>query len=170
MKLLCCQGVVIGQWTNEHKHTWFHLIGKTSASSDLSSTMSCVEIVLHHNFITWQPFFGNLTVSLLFHDLKKTSSVNIQLPEKDQNFTSNICSAKLMFSSMRLLEEGLPVSAALLVIIPRLETAEIMVMARITDRGNIVKWNLPVPPNINQSTLKEIWVHNKLLLNHFTKI
>ena len=44
-----------------------------------------------------------------------------------------------MFSSMRLLEEGLPVSAALLVIIPRLETAEIMVMARITDRGNIVK-------------------------------
>ena len=40
---------------------------------------------------------------------------------------------------MRLLEEGLPVSAALLVIIPLLDTAEIMVMARINDRGNIVK-------------------------------
>ena len=38
---------------------------------------------------------------------------------------------------MRLLEEGLPISAALLVIIPLLETAEIMRMARITDRGNI---------------------------------
>ena len=38
---------------------------------------------------------------------------------------------------MSLLEEGLPISAALLVIIPLLETAEIMVMARITDRGNI---------------------------------
>ena len=40
---------------------------------------------------------------------------------------------------MSLLEEGLPISAALLVIIPLLETAEIMRMARITDRGNIVK-------------------------------